>query len=205
MIYPQNRFKKFQKFFIYPSPLSSPSCSSLLYPKLRSTRSMPRPRPSAHGVGRRRDGAVNSQGFSSFVLPFRPAVTSARRFSVLSYAPAAPVGGFALLSPFFPLRSSCAAFCRVFSLCPVNFPFFFMPSLSRTFARFELFSLPVSFSYTFSHFPEICKFSFSALFAFIRPSPTFFSVFCSGLPFLLSTPFCFLLSKKALYKHKAAE
>lgn len=148
--------------------------------------------------------AVNSQGFSSFALPFRPAVTSARRFLFYPIRP----------PPVWLLRSAFAVFPSPFVLCcllprflplPCQFPFFFMPSLSRTFARFELPSLPVSFSYTFSHFPEICKFSFSALFAFIRPSPTFFSVFCSGLPFFLSTPFCFLLSKKALYKHKAAE
>ena len=88
--------------------------------------------------------AVNSQGFSSFALPFRPAVTSARRFLFYPIRP----------PPVWLLRSAFAVFPSPFILCcllprflplPCQFPFFFMPSLSRTFARFELFSLPVSF------------------------------------------------------------
>ena len=88
--------------------------------------------------------AVNSQGFSSFALPFRPAVTSARRFLFYPTRPP-PVwllrSAFAVFPSFFVLCHLLPRFLR--SLCKSSlFP---IRSLSRPFTRFYPRSLPASF------------------------------------------------------------
>ena len=198
MIYPQNRFKKFQKFFIYPSPLSSPSCSSLLYPKLRSTRSMPRPRPSAHGVGRRRDGRRQFTGVLILCAPFPAGCNIRPLLFVLSYTPAPglaallcflrfslsvrPVLPSAAFSPF-ALSNSLSFLCRPlagrlhvlnFLHCP--YPFLILSPISPKYANspFRLYSHLSGPLRRFSPcFAQACPFSFQPLFvSFFQRKPS---------------------------------
>ena len=182
MIYPQNRFKKFQNFFIYPSPLSSPSCSSLLYPKLRSTRSMPRPRPSAHGVGRRRDGRRQFTGVLILCTPFPAGCNIRPPLFVLSYTPAPGLAAslcFRRFPSFFVLCRLLPRFLR--SLCKSSlFP---IRSLSRPFTRFYPRSLPASFFILSPISPKYANSPFRLYSHLSGPLQRFSPCFAQACPF----------------------
>lgn len=128
--------------------------------------------------------AVNSQGFSSFALPFRPAVTSARRFL---FYPIRPPPVWLLRSAFavFPLFSSCAAFCRVFSVRSANPPFSPYALLAGRLRAFTPGHCPRPFLY-FLLFPRNMQI---LLFGFIRIYPALSNVFLRVLLRLALSPF----------------